>query len=38
MTSRTLLAAMLVFSTPVLAAAAPYQTPDAVLAAAPAGD
>src|SRR5579863_1402457 len=38
MTTRTLLAAMLVSLTPAIAAAAPYQTPDAVLAAAPAGD
>src|SRR5664279_789792 len=38
MTSRTLLAALLMSLTPVIAAAAPYQTPDAVLAAAPAGD
>ena len=35
---RALLAATLVSLTPVLAAAAAYRTPDAVLAAAPAGD
>jgi peptidylprolyl isomerase len=38
MTSRILLAALLVSLTPVIAAAAHFATPDAVLAAAPAGD
>ncbi|MES2291933.1 MAG: peptidylprolyl isomerase [Pseudomonadota bacterium] len=38
MTSRTLLAALLMSLTPAIAAAAPFATPDAVLAAAPAGD
>jgi peptidylprolyl isomerase len=38
MTSRFLLAATLAALTPGVAAAAPFQTPEAVLAAAPAGD
>jgi peptidylprolyl isomerase len=38
MTSRALLAAMLVSLTPMIAAAAPFPTPDAALAAAPAAD
>lgn len=38
MTSRTLLAALLVSQAPAIAAAAPFATPDGVLAAAPAGD
>jgi len=38
MTSRTLLAALLMSLTPAIAAAAPFATPDGILAAAPAGD
>jgi peptidylprolyl isomerase len=38
MTSRTLLAALLMSLTPAIAAAAPFATLDSVLAAAPAGD